>query len=137
MGTANSSSTWPRKWPTASPAFGLLRLSLLCLMRLEGKGRATPLRGLFSFRPAGFQEGSFWVSQVRSPLLHCQTFSQNYSHSIVLGGLELISYTTLVTPGTSFTIRVEIRSSTSPGNRTQSAVMASSDSTTLTATVSP
>src|SRR5882757_6816677 len=64
MGTANSSSTWPRKWPTARPAFGLLRLSLLCLMRLEGKGRATPLRGLFSFWPAGFQQGSFWVSQV-------------------------------------------------------------------------
>src|SRR6267378_1355391 len=64
METANSSSTWPRKWPTASPAFGLLRLLLLCLMRLEGKGRANPLRGLFSFRPAGFQQGS---PQVRSP----------------------------------------------------------------------
>src|SRR6266480_2743322 len=136
MGTANSSSTWPKKWPTASPAFGLLRLSLFCLMRLEEKGRANPLavsllsgRQVFSKAPLGCAKSA--------PPMHCQAFSQNYSHSIVLGGLELISYTTLVTPGTSFTIRVEIRSSTSPGNRTQSAVMASSDSTTLTAAVSP
>src|SRR4029077_11027993 len=47
------------------------------------------------------------------------------------------SYTTRVTPGTSFTILVDIRSSTSPGSLTQSAVMASSDSTTRTATVNP
>src|SRR6202008_2363630 len=60
-----------------------------------------------------------------------------YSHSIVLGGLLLMSYTTRVTPGTSFTIRVDIRSSTSPGSLPQSAVIASSDCTTLTATVNP
>src|ERR1700756_1143841 len=60
-----------------------------------------------------------------------------YSHSIVLGGLLLTSYTTRVTPFTSFTIRVDILSSTSPGNLTQSAVIASSDCTTRTATVNP
>src|ERR1700722_3823184 len=64
-------------------------------------------------------------------------FPATYSHSIVLGGFELMSYTTRVTPGTSFTIRVDIRSSTSPGSLTQSAVIASSLCTTRTATVSP
>ena len=36
-----------------------------------------------------------------------------YSHSMVLGGLEVMSYTTRVMPRTSFTIRLEIRSRTS------------------------
>src|SRR6267143_3724758 len=137
MGTGNSSSTWPRKWPTASPAFGLLRLSLLCITR-DSKGQAAQTRCAVSFFSGRrvFIKVSF-PGDPSPPTPHWQAFSQNYSHSIVLGGLELISYTTLVTPGTSLTIRVEIRSSTSPGNRTQSAVMASSDSTTLTATVSP
>jgi hypothetical protein len=36
-----------------------------------------------------------------------------YSHSIVAGGLELMSYTTRLTPGTSFTIRELIVPSTS------------------------
>lgn len=35
-----------------------------------------------------------------------------YSHSMVLGGFELISYTTLLIPLTSLVIRVEILSST-------------------------
>jgi len=35
-----------------------------------------------------------------------------YSHSMVLGGFELISYTTLLIPFTSLVIRLEIRSST-------------------------
>ena len=60
-----------------------------------------------------------------------------YSHSIVLGGFELTSYTTRLIPLTSFTIRVEIRSRTSAGRRVQSAVIASSDSTTRTAIVNP
>src|SRR4030042_3765954 len=44
---------------------------------------------------------------------------------MVLGGLELISYTTLFTPSTSFTILVLILSKTLAGSLTQSAVMAS------------
>jgi hypothetical protein len=35
-----------------------------------------------------------------------------YSHSIVAGGLLVMSYTTRLIPRTSFTIRVEIRAST-------------------------
>ena len=36
-----------------------------------------------------------------------------YSHSTVAGGLLVMSYTTRLTPGTSLTMRVEMRSSTS------------------------
>ena len=36
-----------------------------------------------------------------------------YSHSMVAGGFELMSYTTRLTPGTSLTIRDEIFASTS------------------------
>ena len=36
-----------------------------------------------------------------------------YSHSMVEGGLELMSYTTRLTPGTSLTMRLEMRASTS------------------------
>src|SRR5207249_6571064 len=133
--SANLFSTWPRKWLTASPAIGLLRLSLFCIIGTFGRGRANPLRGQFFSRPQSTGKDSFRMSQVC--FLAQQAPRQDYSHSIVLGGLELMSYTTRVTPATSLTIRVEIRSSTSPGSRTQSAVIASSDSTTLTATVSP
>src|SRR5438270_5708734 len=52
-----------------------------------------------------------------------------YSHSIVPGGFDVMSYTTRFTPFTSFTIRVEIIFSTSGGSATQSAVMPSSELT--------
>jgi ethanolamine utilization protein EutQ len=52
-----------------------------------------------------------------------------YSHSIVPGGLEVMSYTTRFTPFTSFTIREEIVFNTSCGSATQSAVMPSSELT--------
>ena len=48
-----------------------------------------------------------------------------YSHSIVAGGLEVMSYTTRLIPFTSLTIRVDTVFSTSYGSRTQSAVMPS------------
>lgn len=48
-----------------------------------------------------------------------------HSHSIVLGGFELMSYTTRFTPFTSLMIRLEILASTSCGKRNQSAVMPS------------
>jgi len=50
----------------------------------------------------------------------------DYSHSIVAGGFEVTSRTTLLTPGISFTIRAEIVSTRSYGRRAQSAVIASS-----------
>src|SRR5208282_1021824 len=59
----------------------------------------------------------------------------SYSHSIVPGGFDVMSYTTRFTPFTSFTIRVEIVFSTSCGSGTQSAVMPSSELTALTAQV--
>ena len=55
----------------------------------------------------------------RRPPLH------RYSHSIVAGGLLLTSYTTRLTPFTSFAIRFEMCASTSCGNGNQSAVIPS------------
>src|SRR5262249_52688302 len=52
-----------------------------------------------------------------------------YSHSIVAGGFDEMSYTTRFTPGISLMTRLEIASSTSYGIRAQSAVMASSEVT--------
>jgi hypothetical protein len=49
-----------------------------------------------------------------------------HSHSIVPGGLLVMSSTTRFTSLTSLVIRVEIFSSTSYGSRLQSAVIASS-----------
>lgn len=51
--------------------------------------------------------------------------SNPYSHSIVAGGLELMSYTTLLIPFTSLTILLETRSSTRAGISAQSAVIPS------------
>src|SRR5664280_2662260 len=48
-----------------------------------------------------------------------------YSHSMVAGGLELMSSTTRLTPRTSFVMRLEMRCNRSGGNRAQSAVIAS------------
>lgn len=54
---------------------------------------------------------------------------QSYSHSMVDGGLEEMSYTTRLTPFTSLMMRPEILASRSAGRRAQSAVMASTLST--------
>ena len=94
------------------------------------------LRRLLSKAEEGDRKLVLYMAQKMAATALWQSLAA-YSHSMVLGGFELISYTTLVTPGTSFTILVEMRSSTSPGNFTQSAVMASPDSTTRTATVRP
>ena len=60
--------------------------------------------------------------------------TRDYSHSMVPGGLLVMSKTTRFTPFTSFTIRLLMRASTSYGTRAQSAVIASSLVTTLMAT---
>ena len=57
-----------------------------------------------------------------------------YSHSIVAGGFDEMSYTTRLTPGTSLTIRDEILPRTSYGSFAQSAVIPSSDETARIAT---
>ncbi|SDT06478.1 hypothetical protein SAMN05444162_2988 [Paenibacillaceae bacterium GAS479] len=58
-----------------------------------------------------------------------------YSHSIVAGGLEVMSYTMRLTLSTSLTMRTLIFSSTSQGIRAQSAVMPSMDVTARMPTV--
>src|SRR5260370_40424126 len=62
---------------------------------------------------------------------------QSYSHSIVAGGLVVISYTTREIFGTSFTIREDIFCKRSYGSFAQVAVIISVDSTTRRATTSP
>jgi hypothetical protein len=58
---------------------------------------------------------------------HHRTFGlKGYSHSMVPGGLLVMSSTTRFTSGTSLVIRLEIRASRSEGSRAQSAVIASS-----------
>src|SRR5690606_23972981 len=58
-----------------------------------------------------------------------------YSHSIVPGGFEVMSYTTRLMPRTSLVIRDETRASRSCESRAQSAVMPSDDVTARRATV--
>jgi len=59
---------------------------------------------------------------------------ESYSHSIVAGGFELMSYTTRFTPFTLLMISLDILARKSYGNCAQSAVMASVDVTALNAT---
>src|SRR5574340_311501 len=101
---------------------------------MNGRAALTRCAAFSSTGLQVFSKLTFRACQVRFLRIPVQTTLQCYSHSIVLGGFELISYTTLVTPVTSFTILVDMRSNTSPGSFTQSAVIASSDSTTRTAT---
>ena len=56
-------------------------------------------------------------------------FAPSYSHSMVAGGLLVMSRTTRLTSAHSLVIRVEIFSSSSHGSFAQSAVMASSKMT--------
>ena len=51
----------------------------------------------------------FLLPENFSRLTYFQGERRSHSHSIVLGGLELMSYTTRFTPRTEFVIRVEIR----------------------------
>src|SRR5205823_2916694 len=73
-----------------------------------------------------FSEDRSYVASLTNPPLH--------SHSIVLGGFELISKTTRLIPRTSETKRDEILPKTSCGKRAQSAVIPSILVTALTAT---
>ena len=60
-----------------------------------------------------------------------------YSHSTVAGGLDVMSYTTRLTLGTSFVMRDEALSKSSHGRRDQSAVMKSSVDTARRAMTQP
>jgi hypothetical protein len=159
MATVDSCFTWLRRWPSAkSSGFPIPSDRRSLSYRLKGSDGIT-FGNSFTTKviPPGpkpihpyqtlFHSGtyaprfSFRSLQITSILFRISTFKfvtfTPYSHSIVLGGFELMSYTTLLMPLTSFTILVEIRSKTSAGSRVQSAVIASSDSTTRTATVNP
>lgn len=78
---------------------------------------------LFVFKAAGLVDRNLDRSLDRS----LDRNSYRYSHSIVDGGLELMSYTRRLMPRTELIIRVEMRARRSCGNGYQSAVMKSSD----------
>ena len=62
----------------------------------------------------------------QKPCIHAGLSRFNgHSHSIVAGGLLVMSYTTRLTPFTSLTMRLEAAARTSSGIRAQSAVMKS------------
>ena len=94
---------------------------LLCTTRL--------VRGFLYTQKETPKDFSFKVSQnivfytsVKKRSAKLQT---NYSHSIVAGGLEVISYTMRLMPLTSLTIRLDALSRTSYGILAQSAVIKS------------
>lgn len=69
-----------------------------------------------------------WLTMRINSIGHPETATlshPHYSHSMVLGGFDEISYTTRLIPRTSLMILFEITASTSGGMRNQSAVMPS------------
>jgi len=72
----------------------------------------------------------------QKPCIHAGLSRFNgHSHSIVAGGLLVMSYTTRFTPLTSLMIRLDAAASSSSGRRAQSAVMKSVVDTARSATV--
>ena len=70
-------------------------------------------RALFDINPSKSKMG---LQKCCSPiclLLYCDYEHTFYSHSIVAGGFDVMSYATRFTPGTSATMRPLIRASTS------------------------
>lgn len=109
---------------------------------LQSGNPTDPLPGLWGAGPAhepvrprngASRPQGFGLYQSRR-MARCRT-QKLHSHSMVPGGLLVISNTTRFTPRTSLVMRVEMRSSNAYGSLTQSAVMPSWDSTTRSATV--
>ena len=80
-----------------------------------------PLESLRRWRGGGLR---FLVTQTEIEICPDPSYG-GYSHSMVLGGFELMSYTTRFTPATSLMMRLDTRARKSCGSRAQSAVMAS------------
>jgi hypothetical protein len=76
--------------------------------------------------PASARASHPWRTPCSRWPRRCSAPCARYSHSMVPGGLLVMSSTTRLTSRTSLVIRVEIRASTSYGSRAQSAVIASS-----------
>ena len=89
--------------------------------------RAVPAALRARHATASATPGNEWVGSNFMTLRHA---ALPHSHSMVLGGLEEMSYTTRLIPLTSLIILFEIRASSSWGSLAQSAVM---PSTLLTA----
>jgi hypothetical protein len=116
-------------------AFGILcvlslALGVLCVGAVSPRrGVLAPYRRIPDSSPGPKNGGGSTPGEAAPPRVLAL-----YSHSIVLGGLLEISYTTRLTPRTSFVSRLETQASSSSGSLAQSAVMKSSVSTARTAT---
>jgi hypothetical protein len=75
------------------------------------------------------------AKKIKAFLAFFKLFKSNYSHSIVAGGLLLMSYTTRLIPLTLLIISLEMWAKNSYGKCAQSAVMPSTLVTALSATV--
>lgn len=107
--------------PENTGTLGTLSLAVFFLPCIKYQ----PERKLSSFPRNIFSKGPF---KTEAETLSEEIFSgklYSYSHSIVPGGLEVMSYITRLTPGTSSTILRERRSRTWYGKRYHRAVMAS------------
>ncbi len=71
------------------------------------------------------EPGAGTMGDATSSVLNTRGSRLYYSHSMVLGGLDEMSYTTRFTPLTSLMIRLDRVPSSSPGKGTQSAVIPS------------
>ena len=71
--------------------------------------RKTPASPCAEWPPVPCDPGGGSVRQAIYETLQWRHASRFYSHSIVLGGLEEMSYTTRLIPLTSLMMRVEIR----------------------------
>ena len=83
--------------------------------RLESISIFVPILEVPAFPGAKNSSSNLWLDLILDPI-ECSlppepinnTFNLFHSHSIVPGGLLVISYTTLFTSSTSFTIRLEM-----------------------------
>jgi hypothetical protein len=79
---------------------------------------------------SAIRERADWLTSLRSRRAELLK-SLLHSHSMVPGGLLVMSNATRLTPATSLMMRLLVRSSRSYGKRAQSAVIASSEVTAL------
>src|SRR5437870_1535157 len=97
---------------------GIVRLALRCAVHCAR--RANYLEDPVLLQSASDYTIPYSQSAIRNP-------QSVHSHSMVAGGLEVMSYTTRLTWGTSLTIRLEICASTLYGICAQSAVIPSDE----------
>jgi len=128
-----SATASPRDWtsPIPSTTYSVWPTACAChAVRAPGENRTAFTRIREGSAPLAITSNhTSPVKRSAGPLVvGCfgRISTRDHSHSMVPGGLLVTSRATRLTPGTSPTMRDAMRSTTSPGSRAQSAVMASS-----------